>query len=207
MPVISANKSKQNASKLIDEAFGKFTGFQKEYCNHLRKLIHKALPDVMEDWKWGPNFNVNGMVCGVWGFKDHVKLVFFKGSAMKDKYKLFNQGKENEGNRSINFSSTDKIDDKKIIEYLKEAAEINRKGIKLAKKEIKVIMPATLVKALNKDKASKAYFESLAPSHRRDYADYISQAKQEETQLRRLDKVMEMLADKRTLNDKYNKKG
>ena len=206
MPVISSNKSKQNASKLIDEAFDKFTGFQKEYCVHLRKLIHKAMPDVKEDWKWGPNFNVNGMVCGVWGFKDHVKLVFFKGSAMKDKYKLFNQGKENEGNRSINFTSTDKIDDKKIIEYLKEAAEINRKGIKLAKKEIKVIMPAILVKALNRDKASKTYFESLAPSHRRDYADYISQAKQEETQLRRLDKVMEMLADKRTLNDKYMKK-
>jgi len=206
MPVISPNKSEQNASKLIDEAFSKFTGFQKEYCNHLRKLIHKAMPDVKEDWKWGPNFNVNGMVCGVWGFKDHVKLVFFKGSAMKDTYKLFNQGKENEGNRSINFSSADKIDDKKIIEYLKEAAEINRKGIKLVKKEIKVVMPAILVKALNKDKASKTYFESLAPSHRRDYADYISQAKQEETQLRRLDKVMEMLTDKRTLNDKYMKK-
>ena len=188
------------ASKLIDEAFGKFKGFQKEYCTHLRKLVHKALPGVKEDWKWGPNFNVEGMICGIWGFKDHVKLVFFKGSVMKDKHKLFAHDMNNQGNRSIHFMEGDKIDDKKIIEYLKEAADINKKGIKPEKKKIVVKVPAELAKALSKDKKSKAYFDGLAPSHRREYAEYISLAKQEETRLRRLDKVMEMLADKRKMN-------
>lgn len=195
----------QNPSKRIDEAFDRFTGFQRKYCMHLRALIHRALPDVKEDWKWGPNFNVRGMVCGVWGFKDHVKLVFFKGSMMKDKYKLFNQGEDNRGNRSINFCKEDKIDDKKIIEYLKEAAELNKKGIKLAKKEIVFEMPGELRDALEKHKKAKAYFDSLAPSHRRDYAEYISEAKQEATRQRRLDKVLDMLTDKMKLNDKYAK--
>jgi|SRR5581483_5464578 len=194
-----------NASKEIDKAFAKFTGFQKKYCEHLRKLVHKALPDVKEDWKWGPNFNVNGMVCGIWGFKGHVKMVFFKGSLMKDKYKLFNQGDMNSGNRSINFTEDMKIDDKKITEYIKAAAELNKKGLKPVKKEIVVKMPAELTKALSKDKATKKFFDGLAPSHRRDYADYISEAKQAETRERRLAKVMDMLSDKRTLNDKYYK--
>ena len=196
----------KDASKRIDKAFDEFTGFQKKYCLHLRALIHKALPDVKEDWKWGPNFNVQGMVCGVWGFKNHVKLVFFKGSMMKDKYKLFNQGDNNRGNRSINFTEEDKISDKKIIEYLKEAAALNKKGAKPVKKEIVFDMPNELCDALDKDKKAKAYFESLAPSHRRDYAVYIGEAKQEVTRLRRLDKVLDMLEEKRTLNDKYMNK-
>ena len=200
MPTIRAD-----ASKRIDEAFGKFKGFQKEYCIHLRKLVHKALPDVKEDWKWGPNFNVNGMVCGIWGFKGHVKLVFFRGSLMKDKYKLFEHGMKNEGNRSIHFAEGDRINDKKIIEYFKEAAAINKKGIKPEKKEIIVKVPTELAKALNKDKVSKKYFESLAPSHRREYAEYILEAKQAETRERRMAKVMDMLADKRKLNEKYSK--
>ncbi len=195
-----------DASKRIDQAFDSFTGFQKTYCLHLRALIHKALPDVKEDWKWGPNFNVQGMVCGVWGFKDHVKLEFFKGSMMKDKHRLFNDGANNRGNRSIDFTKDDKIADKKIMEYLKEAAALNKKGIKPVKKQIVFDMPNELCDALNKDKKAKAYFESLAPSHRRDYAVYIGEAKQEATRLRRLDKVLDMLEEKRTLNDKYMNK-
>jgi hypothetical protein len=193
------------ASNKIDEAFDSFSGFQRQMCMHLRKLIHKALPEVKEDWKWGPNFNVDGMVCGVWGFKNHVKLVFFKGTMMKDKYQLFNDKNDNRGTRSIDFSVDDKIDDKKIIAYLKEAAELNKKGIKPAKKEIVFNMPNELCNALDKDKKAKAFFESLAPTHKRDYAEYVGEAKQEATRLRRLDKVLDLLADKRTLNDKYTK--
>ena len=194
-----------NASKRIDKAFAEFTGFQKLYSTHLRKLVHKAIPGIKEDWKWGPNFNSNGMVCGIWGFKGHVKLVFFKGSLMSDKHKLFAHGINNQGNRSIHFTASDKLDDKKIIAYFKEAAAINKKGLKPVKKEIVIEVPAELAMALSKDKAAKAYFEGLAPSHRREYANYIAEAKQVATRERRLVKTMEMLADKRKLNDNYMK--
>lgn len=196
-----------NASKDIDKAFANFTGFQQKYCNHLRALIHKALPNVKEDWKWGPNFNVNGMVCGVWGFKNHVKLVFFKGSLMEDKYQLFNDDSEdNRGTRSINFTEHSVIDDVMITEYLKEAAELNRQGVKPEKKAIVVSVPEELQKELNKHSGLKMYFEKLAPSHRREYAEYITEAVQAETRQRRVKKVMEMLAENRKLNEKYEKK-
>ncbi len=201
MPTINPN-----ASREIDEAFEKFTGFQKKFCIHLRALIHKALPEVKEDWKWGPNFNVNGMVCGVWGFKKHVKLVFFKGSLMEDPYALFNDGEDNTGNRSIHFYESSVIDDEKIMEYLKEAAELNKQGLKPEKKKIVVEIPEELQRALNKHTGLKMYFEKLAPSHKREYTEYISDAKQTETKERRIKKVIEMIAENRKLNEKYEKK-
>jgi uncharacterized protein YdeI (YjbR/CyaY-like superfamily) len=200
MPTINPN-----ASKDIDKAFAKFTGFQKEYCNHLRDLIHKALPDVKEDWKWGPNFNVNGMVCGIWGFKNHVTLNFFKGSLMKDPYKLFNEPEDVRGNRTIHFTEDKKINDSQIIEYLKEAGALNKEGVKVERKAIVVDVPAELLKALNSHSGLKMYFEKLAPSHRREYAEYITEAKQEETRERRIKKVIEMIAENRKLNEKYKR--
>ena len=196
-----------NASKDIDKAFANFTGFQQEYCNHLRALIHKALPEVKEDWKWGPNFNVNGMVCGLWGFKNHVKLVFFRGSLMEDKYQLFNDDSEdNRGTRSINFTEHSVIDDKMITEYLREAAALNKQGAKLEKKAIVVNVPEELQRALNANKGLKMYFDKLAPSHRREYAEYIGDAVQTETRERRVKKVIEMIAENKKLNEKYEKK-
>ena len=197
MPTINPN-----AAKEIDEAFEKFTGFQKKFCMHLRILIHKALPEVKEDWKWGPNFNLNGMVCGVWGFKKHVKLVFFKGSLMEDPYALFNDGDDNTGNRSIHFFENSVIDDEKVTEYLKEAAELNKQGLKPEKKKISADVPDELMRALNKHAGLKMYFEKLAPSHKREYSDYVADAVQAETRERRIKKVIEMIAENRKMKEK-----
>jgi uncharacterized protein YdeI (YjbR/CyaY-like superfamily) len=195
-----------NASNDIDKAFAKFTGFQQKYCNHLRALIHKALPEVKEDWKWGPNFNVNGMVCGVWGFKNHVKLNFFKGSLMSDKYALFTDEDNAKGNRSIDFSEHMIIDDEKIMEYLKEAAALNKQGAKVEKKAVVVNVPEELSRALNKHAGLKMYFEKMAPSHRREYAEYIADAKQDETKERRIKKVIEMITENRKMKEKQELK-
>jgi len=195
-----------NASKDIDKAFAKFTGFQLDYCNHLRALIHKALPEVKEDWKWGPNFNVSGMVCGVWGFKNHVKINFYKGSLMSDKHKLFTDADNDKGNRSIDFTEQDKIDDAKIIEYLKEAAALNKQGLTVEKKSITVNIPEDLLRALNKHSGLKMYFDKMAPSHKREYSEYVADAKQDDTRERRIKKVIEMIVENRKMKEKQELK-
>jgi uncharacterized protein YdeI (YjbR/CyaY-like superfamily) len=195
-----------NATKEIDRAFDKFTGFQKEYCNHLRALIHKALPDVKEDWKWGPNFNVNGMVCGVWAFKKHVKINFFKGSLMSDKYNLFTDEENDKGNRSIDFTEHSLIDDDKLAEYLQEAAALNKQGVKVEKKSSVVDIPVELQRALNVNKGLKMYFDKMAPSHKREYASYINDAAQAETKERRVKKVIEMIIENRKMKEKMELK-
>jgi len=195
-----------NASKEIDKAFAEFTGFQKKYCMHLRTLIHKALPDVVEDWKWGPNFNVNGMVCGVWGFKKHVKLNFFKGCLMSDKYALFTDEDNAKGNRSIDFTEHMMIDDEKIMEYLKEAAALNKQGAQVDRKTIATDIPEELQRALNKHAGLKMYFEKMPPSHRREYVNYVDDAVGADTKARRVKKVIEMIADNRKAKEKQDLK-
>lgn len=201
MPTINPN-----ASKEIDRAFARFTGFQREYCNHLRALIHKALPDVKEDWKWGPNFNVNGMVCGVWAFKNHVKINFFKGSLMSDKYNLFTGEENDKGNRSIDFTEHSLIDDAKLTEYLQEAAALNKQGIKVEKKAVAVDIPKELERALNANKGLKMYFDKIAPSYKREYVSYINDAVQAETKERRIKKVLEMIVENRKMKEKQELK-
>lgn len=126
-----------NASKLIDEAITKFDDPFKSICIRLRKIIHEVDPDIIEDWKWGPNFYDNGMVVNVWAFKDHASIVFFQGAVMKNNHKLFNDGLDNAKSRTIKFTNMNDLDDKLLKEYIKEAVEINRSGQQIKIKDIK----------------------------------------------------------------------
>ena len=77
-----------NATQEIDRYIAKAPEFARPICARIRALIHKADPDIVEDWKWGPNFNKHGMICGFGAFKEHVSLGFFKGELLKDPKKL-----------------------------------------------------------------------------------------------------------------------
>ncbi len=76
-------KHNPNAAALITDGMAELEPFAREICIRLRSIILSADPSFIEDWKWGPNYYLNGMVCGYWGFKKHVSLVFFQGSLLK----------------------------------------------------------------------------------------------------------------------------
>ena len=78
-------KHNPNAAALIDEGISKLEPFAQVICKRLRKLILSADSEIIEDWNWEPNYYLSGMVCGYWGFKKHVSLVFFEGSLLKNK--------------------------------------------------------------------------------------------------------------------------
>src|SRR5436853_338053 len=92
------------ASKLIDDYIAKSPAFAQKICNMLRQIILKADPKIIEDWKWGPNYYKDGMICGYGTFKGWVTFSFFQGALMKDPKKLFNYGDANAHNRSIKFT-------------------------------------------------------------------------------------------------------
>jgi len=84
-----------NASKLIDKQIADLGDWRSKVFARLRKLINAADPDIIEDWKWNTAvWNRDGMVCAVGGFKDHVKVNFFKGAFLEDPHGLFNAGLE-----------------------------------------------------------------------------------------------------------------
>lgn len=198
-------KHNPNAAALIDKGISELEPFAQVICKRLRKLILSADPEIIEDWKWGPNYYLNGMVCGYWGFKKHVSFVFFQGSLLKDKKKILQENPGNVHNRHIKFTDVKQIDDTIILEYLFEAIDNNRKGIKITEtKDKTIIVPEDVAKAFKKAKVL-AYFDSLAFSHRKEYIQWIESAKKEETRTKRIEQAIEKLKDKQGLNDRYKK--
>ena len=106
-----ATKVHPNAKQEIDAYIEEMQPFAKAICKKLRSIILKADPSIQEDWKWGPHYSSNGMVCGYGGFQKHVKLTFFNGAGMKDPKKLFNHCVDNEFSRSIKYTDIKEIDE------------------------------------------------------------------------------------------------
>lgn len=195
-----------DASREIDAYIKDLSEPAKSICTKLRAIILKAVPGIREDWKWGPNFNYEGMVCGVGGFKKHAVIHFFNGAQMKDSRKLFNFGGGNDYSRSIKFDDVSEINDKYIAEYVKESAAINKAGYKRTKKEkTEAVAPDDLYNALRKKPVARKFFDSLANGYKNEFIELVESAKRQETREQRIQKVVGLCADGVRLNDKYKK--
>jgi hypothetical protein len=195
----------KNASLRIDQTYAKLPADIREITLKIRAIIHKAEPAIEETWKWGPAFEKNGLVLGLWGFKKHVSLVFYRGAEMNDRHELFNAGLDNAHSRMIKFTSLKEVNEKKLVAYVKEAAKINSSGklnvSKAAEKaERKIEIPAELLKWLAKNKKAKTFFDELAYSYKKEIVKQLTGAKQEETRKRRFDKITKALLAGKTLS-------
>jgi hypothetical protein len=184
---MSKPKHVPNASALITEAFDKMPDNIKAIAVKLRELVHKAEPKIIEDWKWGPNFYCMGMVCNVWGFKEHASITFFNGVNMKDDLKLFNYGELNSKNRTIKFTSIDKVNEKAIVAYIKEAVRLNKAGETKANKTVEI--PLELKKILSEHNLL-AVFERQSFTYRKEAVFSITSAQQSITKVRRIEKLI-----------------
>lgn len=199
--------------KAIDAYIAKKDVFAKPILNHIRALVYKACPEVEEKLKWGmPHFDYKGkMMCHMAAFKQHAAMGFWFGEIMKDPV-LREHAKSEQamGHLGKITQLKDLPSDKKIIAWVKESMAFIDKGIKLparkpaAKKEISV--PDYFTRALNKNKKVKQVFENFAPSHKKEYIEWITGAKAEETRERRMATALEWIAEGKGRNWKYEKK-
>lgn len=199
--------------KRIDAYIAKSAEFAKPVMEHLRKLIHKNCPDVTETIKWGmPSFEYKGPFIGFAAFKRHAVLGFWKAALMKDSKVL--TGKDTKGamgNLGRIESIEDLPKDAVLARWIKEAMKLNDTGVKLVRsekpkherKEYK--MPAYFQKELNKNKKAKTVFKNFSPSHKREYLEWIVEAKTEETRARRMETAIEWLSEGKSRNWKYQK--
>jgi uncharacterized protein YdeI (YjbR/CyaY-like superfamily) len=177
----------------------------KSICTKLRAIILKAVPDIREDWKWGPNYNYNGMVCGIGGFKKHAVLHFFNGKQMKDSRKLFNFGMDNDYSRSIKLNDIREINEKYIADYVRESVAINKAGYKRVKQTKEATVPEDLYTALRKKTVAVKFFDSLANGYKNEFIELVETAKKQETRDQRIQKVVALCSEGVKLNDKYKK--
>ena len=197
--------TKQDGPQKVAEYLDTLPEWSKKICSRLRTIILNADPSIVEDWKWGPNYNSNGMVCGWGAFQKHVKFTFFNGSSMSDSKGLFNHCVDNEFSRSIKFVDEKEIDAKLLTEYIRESVAVNSKGFKRAVKDKTVEVPADLQQSLAKNKKALAFFDSLSYGYKKEFVEQVTMAKQEKTRLERIAKVVNLCAEGRKLNDKYKK--
>ena len=115
-----------NSTEQIDKQIADTPGWRGEVLSKLRKIIHTADPEILEEWKWDTAVYMHkGMVCAVSPFKEHVKINFFKGFLLKDKHKLINWGFESNKHRSIDFRENDPVDAEKLRHLVSEAVALN----------------------------------------------------------------------------------
>jgi uncharacterized protein YdeI (YjbR/CyaY-like superfamily) len=192
---MAKGKHNPEAQSLIDEYISNAPEFAQPICIKLRRIILKSDQGITEDWKWGPHYQKNGMICGFGAFKHHVSLTFFKGSLLMDPAGILTEGGSNLHNKSVKFKTVKDVNDKIITEYIKEAVKLNESGTKIEKKGIEV--PADFQKLLNKNKDADNIFEKLAYTHKKEYVRWITEAKKVETRERRIHKAIEMIKQNR----------
>jgi uncharacterized protein YdeI (YjbR/CyaY-like superfamily) len=192
-----------NATREVVDYIDGMPEFSKAICKKLRSIILKTDKNIVEDWKWGPNYSYNGMLCGYGAFKHHVKFTFFNGSGMKDSRNLFNHCVDNEFSRSIKFTDVKQIDEKAIAEYVKDSVATNKKGFKRIIKDKSVAVPEYLHDALSKNKQALKFFEELTYGYKKELVQWVTTAKREETRLDRIEKAVQMCREGRKMNDQY----
>lgn len=202
-----------NKDSRIELYISKSAEFAKPILIYIRKLVHRACPDVQETIKWGfPYFDYKGPMCGMAAFKKHCSFGFWKAALMKDKTLMANAKSESAmGHYGKITSLKDLPSNKKMIANIKEAMKLNEDGVKLpARKSLsnktKMEPPEYILKALKKNKKALTTFENFSPSHQREYVEWITEAKTDETINRRLETTIEWLTEGKSRNWKYMKK-
>jgi uncharacterized protein YdeI (YjbR/CyaY-like superfamily) len=194
----------------IDEYLANAPEYARPILTHLREVVHAGCPDVVETMKWSrPAFEYHGVLCGMAAFKSYVMFGFWKASLIVDQ----KTGKPLDFGGEGSFGKITKLSDlparKTLIAYIKEACRLNEEGIKAAPARKSTTprpalpVPPYLSAALKKNKKASAAFEKFSPSHRREYIEWLMEAKTDATRETRLATALEWMAEGKPRNWKY----
>lgn len=199
-------------NKAVDAYIAKSAPFAQPILNHLRSLVHETCPDAEEKIKWGfPHFDYLGeMMCSMAAFKQHCAFGFWKAPLMKEVSLMDNARSESAMGHLGKISSLkDLPSDTKLKKWIREAMQLNKEGKKPVRskpapvKELPV--PDDVQAALKKNRKAAAHFEKFPPSHRKEYLQWITEAKTAPTRERRIAQMLEWVAEGKGRNWKYQK--
>lgn len=196
----------------IDAYIAKAAPFAQPILLHLRALVHDARPDVEETMKWSfPHFDYKGSIlCSMAAFKQHCAFTFFKYALMEDPHGIFNTiGKTAMGQLGQIKDLKDLPKDKIIKEYIRQAMKLNEAGVKLPAKNkpstVALDTPEYFAKALKKNKQAQTVFEGFSAGKRKEYIEWLEEAKTEATREKRLATAIEWIAEGKARHWKYQK--
>ncbi len=182
----------------------------RDHLARLHRLISIGQPQLRASKKWHAwVYTGRGLVCMISGFKHHMSLSFARGAEMVAFHPLFDPT-ESTAMRSIKFTSIAELDLALIRDAVHLAAELNAAGPAPREKKAPrlVEVPAPLAAALAQKKHAKAllHFESLSPSCRREFCQWIHSARRDDTKESRIEKTLELLHAGKEIHEPKRKK-
>jgi uncharacterized protein YdeI (YjbR/CyaY-like superfamily) len=196
--------------KRVDAYIAKSADFAQPILRELRDVIHQGCPEVQETIKWGfPHFDYKGVMCGMAAFKQHCAFGFWKGSLIMDAKE--NKSADAMGQFGRITSMKDLPPKRTLLGYVQKAKKLNDAGVKVParakpKGEKKVlVVPTYFTAALKKNKPALANFEKFSPSKKKEYVEWVTEAKTDETRDRRLQTSVEWIAEGKSRNWKYER--
>jgi bacteriocin resistance YdeI/OmpD-like protein/uncharacterized protein DUF1801 len=191
----------------VDAYIAKSADFAKPILERLRAAVHSACPDVTEEMKWStPHFTYKGMFCGMAAFRKHCIFGFWK-----HKLVLGPDARDGAWGQFGRITSLDDLPSAAVMaRYLKKAKRLNDDGVAVARKRKAapkpVRVPADLAAGLKKNKKAQVAFADFSPSHKREYVEWITEAKRAGTRAQRLTQSIAWIAEGKSRNWKYERR-
>ena len=191
--------------KRVDAYIAKAPDFAKPILSYIREVAHEGCPECEEDLKWqNPAFTYKGLLAGMASFKEHCVFGFWKGE-------LVTGEKTPDGEQSMAmyrkvYSLDDLPPKKQLVAWFKKAKELNDTGTKaprVVKPKKPLEEPDYFLAAIKKNKKALATYEKFSPSHKREYIEWITDAKGDDTRARRIKQAVEWMAEGKARNWKY----
>ena len=199
----------------VDVYIDNAQSFAKPILRHVRELVHQAVPEVQETIKWSfPHFEHRGIVCSMAAFKAHCAVGFWNSSVLEQPARG-GSGERRAATETAmgQFGRLTSVDDlppdRTFVALVKRAAALNDLGVKPkravrpAKPPLEV--PDDLAASLKRSKKAQSTFDAFPPSHRREYIEWITEAKTDATRQRRLETAVGWIAEGKGRNWKYER--
>lgn len=194
----------------VDAYIAASADFARPILTHFRELVHATCPDCEEAMKWSmPHFMYEGMLCGMAAHKAHCSIGFWKGALV-----LGDASKDDEGMGNLGrLTSLKDLPPKRTLQSLiRKAMALNEQGVKAPARRKPGLartaaprMPSALRQALDRNPKARATFEAFSPSHRREYIEWVAEAKTDATREKRLLTTIEWLTEGKARHWKYQK--
>jgi hypothetical protein len=191
----------------VDAYIARAPSFAQPILERVREAVHVGCPPAQETMKWGmPHFEHKGPICGMAAFKQHVRFGFWKAALINAR----DPGASAPNMGAGRLTSVAELPARAaLVRMVRVAAGLNDEGVKVqhrrgAPKPLPPVPPA-LAKALREHPKAAAAFKKFPPSHKREYIEWIADAKAEATRTRRVASAIEWIASGKSRNWKYEK--
>ena len=188
----------------VDAYIAKAQPFAQPILTHLRELVHAHAPAAEETLKWSvPHFTLGGQnLAGMAAFKDHATFGFWRDEAVTGSPR--NKGAMGSMGRLTSLG--DLPEDTAMAVMIAKAAALCAEGKAkrpAPKAKAALDLPADLGVALKADAAAQAHWDAFSPGKRRDYIEWVLEAKREETRIKRIETIVAQVAEGKDRNWKY----